>query len=69
MHQLESLSLFGNAIENEGGTAIMKALELNFNLLSLSLGDNAISDVHLRVIQRSIHFNNQYSHPPRLTPS
>ena len=38
----------------------MSALESNFILLSLSLGENSIPDVHLRVIQRAISFNNQY---------
>jgi len=58
--KLECLSLFGNNIDNEGGTSLMATLESNFTLLSLSLGDNAIPEVHNRVVQRAIGFNNQY---------
>ena len=50
---LLSINLFGNAMENEGGAAVMKAPDYNFNILnlisSLSMGDNAFSDVHLRI--------------------
>jgi len=58
--KLDSLSLFSNNIDNEGGTALMSTLESNFTLLSLSLGDNAIPEVHNKVVQRAIGFNNQY---------
>jgi len=58
--KLDWLSLFSNNIDNEGGTALMATLESNFTLLSLSLGDNSIPEVHNRVVQRVIGFNNQY---------
>eukprot|EP00397_Hematodinium_sp_SG-2012_P008470 GEMP01008532.1.p1 GENE.GEMP01008532.1~~GEMP01008532.1.p1 ORF type:complete len:955 (+),score=218.44 GEMP01008532.1:34-2898(+) len=58
--KLDSLSLFSNHIDNEGGAALMALLESNFTLLSLSLGDNKIPEVHIRVVQRAIGFNNQY---------
>jgi len=57
---LRSVSLPANKIADDGGTALMSALESNFELLTLSLGDNQIPTIHRLAIERAVAFNNQY---------
>jgi len=57
---LEWLSLFANSIEAAGSEAVLAALDTNFTITSLAIGENKVADNVARQLQKVLTFNSEY---------
>jgi hypothetical protein len=57
---LEWLSLFANSIDAAGSEAVLAALDTNFTVTSLAIGENKVAEHVAKQLQRVLTFNSEY---------